>query len=194
MIWFSDRASSVGRETGVVQLWSCCSIICSTAPSLYIYTDQTLIFWLGGKPVSIWCDHHLPHAVQHIELIRLLIVACWMLVHSSSMAVKLLDIVRNWNTLLNTPIQSIPNMLNGWHVRWVCWSCKNWDVFRFQKLCTLNDKLEWCWLLVDYCEVFISCLDYLAPIDYRGSIYILDDLRESKYFAIFFGELFLILD
>ncbi len=38
---------------------------------------------------SIWCNHHLPHAVQHIslriELIRLLIVACWMLVHSSSM-------------------------------------------------------------------------------------------------------------
>ncbi len=27
--------------------------------------------------------------------------------------VKLLDIVRNWNTLLYTPIQSIPNMLHG---------------------------------------------------------------------------------
>ncbi len=27
--------------------------------------------------------------------------------------VKLLDIVRNCNTLLYTPIQSIPNMLNG---------------------------------------------------------------------------------
>ncbi len=26
---------------------------------------------------------------------------------------KLLDIVRNWNTLSYTPIQSIPNMLNG---------------------------------------------------------------------------------
>ncbi len=48
----------------------------------------------GGirKPVSIWCDHHLPHAVAthllRIELIRLLIVACGMLVHSSSMAVR----------------------------------------------------------------------------------------------------------
>ncbi len=44
----------------------------------------------GGGPVSIWCDHRLPHAVQHIsfaELIRLLFVACVMLVHSSSMAV-----------------------------------------------------------------------------------------------------------
>ncbi len=49
---------------------------------------------------------------------------------------KLLDIGRNWNTLSYTPIQSIPNMLNGWHVRWVCWPCKNWDVSSFQKLCT----------------------------------------------------------
>ncbi len=27
-------------------------------------------------------------------------------------------------------------MLNGWHVRWVCWPCKNWDVFSFQEFCT----------------------------------------------------------
>ncbi len=47
-----------------------------------------------------------------------------------------MDIGRNWNTLSYTPIQSIPNMLNGWHVRWVCWPCKNWDVFSFQELCT----------------------------------------------------------
>ncbi len=49
---------------------------------------------------------------------------------------KLLNIVRNWNTLSYTPIQSIPNILNGWHIRWVCWPCKNWDVFSFQELCT----------------------------------------------------------
>ncbi len=49
---------------------------------------------------------------------------------------KLLDIGRNWNTLSYTPIQSIQNMLNGWHVRRVCWPCKNWDVFSFQELCT----------------------------------------------------------
>ncbi len=30
---------------------------------------------------------------------------------------KLLDFGRNWNTLSNMLIQSIPNMLNGWHVR-----------------------------------------------------------------------------
>ncbi len=49
---------------------------------------------------------------------------------------KLLDIGKYWNTLLYTPIQSIPNMLNGWHVRWVCWPCKNGDVFSLQELCT----------------------------------------------------------
>ena len=33
---------------------------------------------------------------------------------------KLLDIGRNWNTLSYTSIQSIPNMLNGWHILGVC--------------------------------------------------------------------------
>ncbi len=50
--------------------------------------------------------------------------------------VKLLDVCKNWNTRSYTPIQSIPNMLNGWHVRWVRWPWKNWDVFSFQELCT----------------------------------------------------------
>ena len=36
------------------------------------------------KPVSIWCDHHLPHALQH----RLWIVGRGMLYQSSSMAVR----------------------------------------------------------------------------------------------------------
>ncbi len=56
----------------------------------------------------------------------LLFNGCW----------KFLDIGRNWNTLSYTPIQSIPNMLNGWHLQWVCWPFKNWDVFSFQELCT----------------------------------------------------------
>ncbi len=48
-----------------------------------------------------------------IELIWLVIVVCGILVHSSSMAVLLLDIGRNWNTLSYTSIQSILNMLMG---------------------------------------------------------------------------------
>ncbi len=37
---------------------------------------------------------------------------------------------------------------------------------------TLNDGLEWCGLLVDYCDVFIRCwtLILTAPIHCRGSI------------------------
>ena len=50
--------------------------------------------------------------------------------------VKLLDIGGNWNILLYTLIQSIPNMLNGWHVWWVCKPWKNWNIFSFQELCT----------------------------------------------------------
>ncbi len=94
-------------------------------------------YCIGGVRI---CDHHLPHAVQHIASHRVdqvvdcglwnvgpLLFNCW---------AKLLDIGRNWNTLSYKPIQCIPNMLNGWHVRWVCWPCKNWDVFSFQELCT----------------------------------------------------------
>lgn len=39
-------------------------------------------FWELRQPVRSWCDQHLRHAV-HIELIKLLIVACGILVHSS---------------------------------------------------------------------------------------------------------------
>ena len=49
---------------------------------------------------------------------------------------KLLDSVGNWNALSSTLIQSIPNMLNGWHVWWVCRPWKNWDIFSFEELGT----------------------------------------------------------
>ncbi len=84
-----------------------------------------------------------------IELIRLLIVACGMLVIFNGCA-KLLDIDRNWNMLSYTPILSIPNMLNGWHVRWVCWPCKNWDVFSFQELCTDSCNMGLCIIMLQH--------------------------------------------
>ncbi len=68
--------------------------------------------------------------------------------------VKLLDIGRNWNTLSYTPIQSIPNMLNGWHVRWVCWPSKNWDVFSFQELCTDYFNMGPCIIMLQH-EVMV---------------------------------------
>jgi hypothetical protein len=48
---------------------------------------------------------------------------------------KLLDMGRNWNTLSYMVIQSIPNMLNGWHVWWAC-KLWNWDILSFQELYT----------------------------------------------------------
>ncbi len=65
-----------------------------------------------------------------------------------------LDIGRNWNRLLYTPIQSIPNMLNGWHVRWVSWPCKNWDVFSFQELCTDPFNMGPCIIMLQH-EVMV---------------------------------------
>ncbi len=67
---------------------------------------------------------------------------------------KLLDIGRNWNTLLYMPIQSIPNMLNGWHVWWVCQPCKNWDVFSFQELCTNPCSMGPCIIMLQH-EVMV---------------------------------------
>ncbi len=67
---------------------------------------------------------------------------------------KLLDISRNWNRLLYTPIQSIPNMLNGWHVRWVSWPCKNWDVFSYQELCTNPCNMGLCIIMLQH-EVMV---------------------------------------
>ncbi len=67
---------------------------------------------------------------------------------------NLLDIGRNWNTLSYTPIQSIPNMLNGWHVRWVCWPCKNWDVFSCQELCTDPCNMGPCIIMLQH-EVMV---------------------------------------
>ncbi len=67
---------------------------------------------------------------------------------------KLLDIGRSWNTLSYMPIQSIPNMLNGWHVRWVCWPCKNWDVFSFQELCTDPCNMGPCIIMLQH-EVMV---------------------------------------
>ncbi len=60
----------------------------------------------------------------------------------------------NWNTLSYTPIQSIPNMLNGWHVQWVCWQCKNWDVFSFQELCTDLCNMVSCIIMLQH-EVIV---------------------------------------
>ena len=53
-----------------------------------------------------------------------------------SRCAKLLDIVSNCNTLSYTFIQSILNVLYGWHVWWVLRPRNNCDIISFQELCT----------------------------------------------------------
>ncbi len=69
---------------------------------------------------------------------------------------KLLDIGKNRNMLSYTPIQSIPNMLNGWHVWWVCWPCKNWDVFSFQELCTDPCSMGPCIIMLQHAVMVVD--------------------------------------
>ncbi len=45
-------------------------------------------------------------------------------------------------------------MLNGWHVWWVCWPCKNWDVFSFQELCTDPCNMGLCIIMLQH-EVMV---------------------------------------
>ncbi len=45
-------------------------------------------------------------------------------------------------------------MLNGWHVWWVCWPCKNWDVFSFQELCTDPFNMGPCIIMLQH-EVMV---------------------------------------
>ena len=100
---------------------------------------QIYIFWsqiplkVGAwnrKPVSIWCDHHLPHAARHllcIEFIRLMIVPCGMLSHSSSMAVWSCWILAGTGTYCCTRWSRASQTCSmGDHVWWVCKPWKNW--------------------------------------------------------------------
>ncbi len=69
-----------------------------------------------------------------IELIRLLIVACVMLVHSSSMSVWSCWVLAGTGTrcrIRRSRASQTCSMgdMSGW-------PCKNWDVFSFQELCT----------------------------------------------------------
>ena len=70
-------------------------------------------------------------------LIRLLIVACGMLSHSSSMAVRSCWILAETGThCCRCRSRISQRKLNCWHVWWVCRPWKNWDIFSFQEMCT----------------------------------------------------------
>ncbi len=107
----------------------------------------------GPKPFSIWCDHHLPSPSHKVDQV----VDCglWnvgpLLFNGCA---KLLDIGRNWNTLSYTPIQSIPNMLNRWHVRWVLLAMQELGCFSFQELCTDPCNMGPCIIMLQH-EVMV---------------------------------------
>jgi hypothetical protein len=69
--------------------------------------------------------------------------------------VKLLNISTNWNTLSYTSIQSIPNMLNGWHVWWVRRPWNNWEMFSFQELRTDPCDMGPCIIMLKH-EVMVA--------------------------------------
>ena len=110
---------------------------------IYIFKVET---WIR-KPVSIWwppccttspsprVDQAFDCGVWHV--VPLPFNGC----------AKLLDIGGNWNTL---SIQSIPNMLNGWHVWWVGRPWKNWDIFSFQELCTNPSDMGLCVIMLKH--------------------------------------------
>lgn len=74
------------------------------------------------------------------QLVRLLIVACGMLVFSG--CAKLPDIGRNWNTL----IQSITNMLSGWYPVSLL-AIQELGHFSFQELCAYPCNMGPCIML-----------------------------------------------
>ena len=91
------------------------------------------------RPVGIWCDHHLSPAARHISFPYW--SGCWLWPVKCcptplQWLCEVLEGGGNWNTLSYMSIQTIPNILNGWHVWWVCRPWKNWDIFSFQELYT----------------------------------------------------------
>ncbi len=140
------------HSCGISRCWIDSMIIAQVCLRLATIKDHskmcrfTVLVGPGGLKTSqylVWPPFASRSATHllHIELIRLLIVVCGMLVHSSSMASY-------------TPIQSISNMLNGWHVRWVYWPCKNWDVFSFQESCTDPCNMGPCIIMLQH-EVMV---------------------------------------
>ncbi len=103
-------------------------------------------------------DQHLPHTVQHISFALswsgcwLWPVECW-----STPLLWLCEAAGYWQELEHAVIYADPehpNMLNGWHVHWVCWPRKNWDVFSFQELCTDPCNMGPCIIMLQH-EVMV---------------------------------------
>ncbi len=90
----------------------------------------------------------------HIELIRLLTVACGMLVHSSSMAVWSCWILAGTGTRGHIRRSRASQTCSIGDMSGECWPCKNWDVFSFQELCTDPCNMALCIIMLQH-EVMV---------------------------------------
>lgn len=116
----------------------------------------------GGRVrrlVLIWYDHHLPHTggrLLHLELVRLLIVPCGILLQSSSLAMQ------SWT--------SAPTSTHICHFKafQVCKPCKNWNVFGFQILCTDPYNIRPCIIMVQYEPVAVDIRQVIALGSHYG--------------------------
>jgi hypothetical protein len=90
------------------------------------------------KPVSIWCDHHLPQAVRQISF-TLSWSGCrlWPVECCPTPLQRLYEITGYWRELEHAVMHAdSEHPKHEWHVWWVCRPWKNWDSFSFQELCT----------------------------------------------------------
>ena len=94
--------------------------------------DQKNSQYLVWPPFASCSMTHL----LRIELIRMLIVACGMLSHSSSMAVQSCWIMAGTGTRCRTRRSRASQTCSMGDVWRVCRPLMNWDIFSFQELCT----------------------------------------------------------
>ncbi len=85
----------------------------------YIFgLNSSKLQWLVRKPVSTWCDHHLPHAVQHISFTSswsgcwLWPVECW-----STPLQWLCEVAGYWQELEHAVVYADPK--HPKHAQWV---------------------------------------------------------------------------
>jgi len=116
---------------------------------------------LGGPKTSqylVWpplASGSATHLLR-IELVRLLIVACGILPHSSSMAVRSCWILAGTGTRchIRRSRASQTCSMGDMSGVWVCWPCKNWDVFSFQELCSDPCNMG-PWIIMQQQEVMV---------------------------------------
>ncbi len=109
----------------------------------------------GGvrKPVSIWCDHICLNQCNTYPSHRVdQVVECW-----STPLQWLCDVAGYWQELEHAVVYADsehPKHAQWVTCPWVCWPCKNWDVFSFQELWTDPCNMGPCIIMLQH-EVMV---------------------------------------